>query len=331
MLMFNKKFALISVLTLSFQCAFAQQISSASSSSEASSSAAATPTPPANNLGKWVPPPEVVMPSVDEIVAGVVEDAKKSQFTPEQLDVLKKLYLEKQEAKASPYDTPPNPVIRTIPLDLSPGVTPPVVRLSQGQSTSVVFSDNSGEPWYIESIVMNRKNFSDGRKDGEEAKAAPTNLMTVEPLSPKAYGNVVVKLKGLPTPIIFILTAGQKDVDMRIDAKVPGANPDANAYVQMSNMPSVDASLTLFLDGVPPREAVRLSVIGFPGAEAWVYQKNMYLRINADAQYPAYLAGARSTSGVAVYRYEGKKSQVTVTSGGKAITIHIEKGVQVNE
>lgn len=283
---------------------------------------------PPNNLGKWTPPPEVVMPSIDEIVSDVVEDTEKAQFTPEQIDKLKKLYLEKQQAKALPYVSPPKPIIRTLPVSLEPGVTPPVIRLAQGQNTSVVFSDASGDPWNIESIVMNRKNFSDGRKDGEDSKTTPTNLMTVEPLSPAAYGNAVVKLRGLSTPVIFILTAGQDEVDLRVDAKIPGGNPDSVSMVQMSNIPSIDNKLTMFLDGVPPNEAIRYSVIGFPGAEAWLYENNLYLRIMAEAQYPAYLAAAKSTSGVAVYRFFNMHNQITVISGGKAYTLAIEKGVR---
>jgi len=284
---------------------------------------------PQSGLGKQVadPPPQiqVVYPRTTEVVEDVIRDIEDLQLTPEQFERLKRIYLERERQKAIPYVSPPKPVTRTLFVNLDPGVSPPVLRLSRGQQTSIVFSDISGQPWYIEKVSLNRQLFSDGRQVQQgAAQQQPTNVLTIEPLTPAAYGNVTVSLRGLPTPVIFVLTSAQQEVDMRVDAKVPGHNPDAIETVSVSTLPSIDSAMSYFLDGVPPKEARRLKVTGLEGTEAWLYNDNLYVRAKADAQYPAYVSAARSTSGVAVYRYAGLHNSITFTTGGRAVTVFIE-------
>lgn len=282
---------------------------------------------PRSGLGQQVaePLPQVVYPRPSEVVEGVIGDIEDLQLTPEQFDRLKQIYLERERQKAFPYVSPAKPVTRTLFVNLDPGVSPPVLRLTRGQQTSIVFSDVSGQPWFIENVSMNRQLFSDGRQGQQgAAQQQPTNVLTLEPLSPAAYGNVTVTLRGLYTPVIFVLTSAQQEVDMRVDAKVPGRNPDAIDTVAVSTLPSIDSSLSYFLDGVPPKEARRLKVTGLEGTEAWLYRDNLYVRAKADAQYPAYMSAARSTSGVSVYRYTGLHSSITFTTGGQAVTVFIE-------
>jgi intracellular multiplication protein IcmK len=280
--------------------------------------------PPQSGLGysEDETQPFVVYPHADELREKVVSDIEHRQFTPEQQARIKQVYLNRQEARNSPYVNLPNPVTRTLPVRLEPGVPPAVLRLARGQLTSVVFSDSSGNPWIIENVGLNRTLFSDGEKEKEKSK--PTNILTLEPLAPMAYGNISVTLRGLATPVIFILTSGQQDVDMRVDAKIPGRNPDAVAKIEVTGMPAIDDDLGYFLDGVPPKAAKRLKVSGLQGSEAWLYKNKMYLRTDGDALYPAYLARARSTSGVSIFRFESKHHNVTVTVNGQAITLNIE-------
>jgi len=282
---------------------------------------------PRSGLGQQVadPPPQVVYPRPTEVVEDVIGNIEDMQLTPEQYDRLKRIYIERERQKAIPYVSPPKPITRTMFVSLDPGVSPPALRLSRGQQTSIVFSDVSGQPWFIENVSMNRQLFSDGRQGQQgTAQQQPTNVLTIEPLTPAAYGNVTVTLRGLSTPVIFVLTSAQQEVDMRVDAKVPGHNPDAIDTVAVSTLPSIDSTLSYFLDGVPPKEARRLKVTGLDGTEAWLYRDNLYVRTKADAQYPAYMSAARSTSGVSVYRYARLHSSVTFTTGGQAVTVFIE-------
>nr|WP_314477348.1 DotH/IcmK family type IV secretion protein [uncultured Pseudomonas sp.] len=291
----------------------------------------APPQPPANGLGRQVSGvAQVVYPRPEDVISETVQDVRDSQLTPAQLELIKTLWLEREKQKANAYVSPAKPVTRTLALNLDPGVSPPIVRLSKGQQSSIVFSDYAGQPWMIQNVSINRELFRDGRErgsqNGQDGTAVPTNILTLDPATAAAYGNVTVTLRGLATPIILILAAGQDEVDMRVDAKVPGRNPDAVARISLLQMPSIDDSLAYFLDGVPPKEAQRLKVTGLDGVEAWRYGPNMYVKAKADAQYPAYTNAARSTTGVAVYRYAGLQNSVTFTTGGQAVTVFIEQG-----
>lgn len=265
-------------------------------------------------------------PSDAKIAEDMVSNLESLQLTPAQIKRLKELYLTRESNNSTPYVVPAKPVTRTVVMNLEPGVAPPVIRLSRGQQSSIVFSDANGNPWMINRVSINRQIFRDGRADSAAANKdePPTNVLSLEPLAPMAYGNVSVQLNGLSTPLIFTLVSGQEEVDVRLDTKVPGRNPDAGSTVSVTSMPTIDGDLAYFLDGTPPEKAKRLNVRGLAGTTAWSYQNNLYLRTQAAAQHPAYISAARSTSGLSVYRYVGVPDMVTVLAGGRAVTIFIE-------
>lgn len=316
------------VLLLASTCANAQQQQQQQARATERQSTAGNPPPP-SNLGQQVatppPPPQIVYPAPGDIAEESLQDLEDLQLTPEQVQRLKRLRIQREQGRATPYTTPPKPITRTLFINLDPGVSPPVLRLTSGQQSSIVFSDTSGQPWFIDSVSLNRRLFDDGRGNDNGSDTPPTNVLTLEAVTPAAYGNVTVRLRSLPTPVIFILSAAQDEVDMRVDAKVPGHNPDSVGTVTTSMMPSIDDALSYFLDGVPPKDAKQLEVSGLDGVDAWLYRDNMYVRAKADAQYPAYLAAARSTSGVAVYRFAGLRSSITFLVGGQAVTIFVQQ------
>jgi len=274
---------------------------------------------------------EVVFPAVADVVDEALRDIEDAQLTPDQISRVKKMMLEREMETSSPYVNQPTPVTRTLAVSLDPGVSPPVVRLSRGQLSSIVFSDYNGSPWLIESVHLNRDSFCDQGNCGGAGQGAqntqpkPTNILTIEPKKIAAYGNVSVTMRGLATPVIFILTTAQDEIDMRIDAKIPGRNPDSMDAIAITNAPSLDSDLMYFLDGVPPADAQPIKVIGMESVNAWLYKNSMYVRAAADAQYPAFINAAKSTSGLSVYRYAKFEESITFLRGGKAITIFLEK------
>ncbi|EPA7489446.1 DotH/IcmK family type IV secretion protein [Yersinia enterocolitica] len=280
--------------------------------------------PPESGLGLQVTPPQVVYPASQQIVEETLTDLESLQLTPEQSNRLKEINLERNRQKSSPYVSPPNPVTRTLLVNLNAGVTPPTIRLATGQLSTIVFSDTNGQAWNINRVSINCVQFNSALGCEKEKDAEQTNIITIEPKQPTAYGNITVTLNGLSTPVIFILTSGQKDVDMRVDAKLTGHNPDAEQSISLTGMPSIDSEMTSFLDGVPPKNAKRLKVTGLDDVEAWVYNDAMYVRANANAQYPAYISAGRSTTGMSIYKYAQTYSNVTFTTGGRAVTVSIE-------
>lgn len=284
--------------------------------------------PPNSNLGKSIlpPMPMITYPSGADLRRETINQIGDLQLNPSQMNEIKQLQLERSRAQAMPYLSAAKPVTRTLPINLNPGIEPPVIRLSMGMQSSIVFSDESGNPWYIDNVVLNRSLFNDQRLENQNEKDdyKGTNILTIEPLSATPYGNVSITLKGMSTPIILILTTGQNQVDVRVDAKVPGMNPDSLATSTYISMPQTDSSLSYFLDGVPPVGAKNLQVVGFSNTEAWFYQNNTYVKTSADVQFPAYMAAAKSTTGMGIYRFSGKPPSIILLSGGKAITTFIE-------
>lgn len=281
------------------------------------------PDQPPSGIGQSV----IAYPPVENVVDETLQDIEAQQLTAEQYRRLKEINLEKERQGASPYTTPPTPVTRTLMVNLDPGITPPVLTLAQNQLTTIVFSDLAGNPWSIESVALNRSSFTDnfqGQEPGAEARSSKQNILSIEPNSPAPYGNVTITLRGLPTPIIFMLTTAQKQVDMRVDAKIPGMNPDAPPNIGLAKLPSLDDKLGLFLDGVPPPESIKLKTSA-DSARAWLMDGNLYVKIHADALYPAYIGAARSTSGISIYRFAKFHRALTFTKGGEAFTVFLHQ------
>lgn len=286
--------------------------------------------PPNSNLGKTIDPPLPIIkqPSGSEIRQETLSQLGDLQLTPEQMNIIKNIQLQRDRANAMPYTTAAKPVTRTLSINLNPGIQPPVIRLAMGMQTSIVFSDGAGNPWFIDNVVLNRSLFNDQRQETNSNKDQTnykgTNILTLEPMTSTPYGNVSITLKGMTTPIILILTSGGKEVDVRVDTKVPGHNPDSFIAQSYRTMPSSDENLGYFLDGIPPSGSKALKVRGFPGTEAWLYQNNTYVKTTAEVQFPAFISAAKATTGMGIYKFNGKLSSVTVLSGGRAITTFLE-------
>ncbi|HAV3920060.1 DotH/IcmK family type IV secretion protein [Acinetobacter baumannii] len=295
-------------------------------------------TPPPNTInlgnvqtfGNSFPPPVRVAKTKDEIVAEILS----MELTPQQVKNIKDLLLRQERDASTPYTTTARPIVRSVPIDLSPAAQPPVLRLSMGMLTSIVFSDLSGNPWEIEKVTFNKELFADDRPEqgqgqGEKSDISSknTNIFSIEPLTATAYGNVTVRLKGLSTPVIFILATGQNEVDMRIDARLAGRSPTSVNSSLRANMnatgvmSSIDSQTLLFLDGTPPVEAERIRTSD-TSVEAWNFNGQYIVRSNDTVLYPSYKSTARSTGGTSIYVYPDPINQVTISRNGQPTTVY---------
>lgn len=151
------------------------------------------------------------------------QEAADSQLSVDEIIFLKRMMRESKRAALMPIDVPPLPEIGMLQVDLSPGAVPPIIRLSENEGSSIVFMDSTGAPWTIQNFVNfapKLASVSSPLKDG--------HILTVEPKSPFGNGNIAVFLQGLQTPITITLLAGQKNVDYRVDVRVPRRLPSSN-------------------------------------------------------------------------------------------------------
>ena len=239
-------------------------------------------------------------------------------LTPEQIKTLHYLFDKTQQAVSASPDTPPKPMMTTLNVDLSPGATPPVIRLSSGLVTSLVFLDSTSAPWPIEWYdIGDPKRFN--------VKADPqggSNTMMIQALTTYKSANIAIKLKGLSTPVMMTLIPGQKSVDYRVDLRIPGIGPNA---VSTGNDLATTSSPELLnvLNGVPPAKSTTLNVLG-GDAQAWRVNDTLYIRTRMTVISPGWVA--RMTSGDGTNAYQLPISPVVLAlDNGATVSLRIEE------
>lgn len=265
---------------------------------------------------------QAVVPNVKSVIANQIQEYENQQLSPQQIKRLQAIELEKQRVLSTPYSNVPAPVVRSINPDLSAGKTPPVIRVSKNLLTSIVFTDLDGNPWYIDRVVLNREQFNDSASVDPEG--APTNILTLEPTQAIQYGSVSVMLKGQPVPVIFLLASGQPEVDVRVDARMSGQNPDMPKEginpASLMSASGVDESSLGFLDGVIPSGAEQLQ--SSDGAvKAWSFNNQTYVKTRLDVLYPSFQSKASTSDGTHIYRFQKNPKTISfMQRGGQPVT-----------
>lgn len=268
-----------------------------------------------------------VVPSTRSLVAQQLSQYEDSQLTPEQRKRIKAVELERQRIDSNPYINTANPVVRSIMPDLAPGVTPPIIRVSKNILTSIVFTDLDGNPWFIEKVMLNRNQFNDSAGVDDEGK--PTNILTIEPIQAIDYGNVTIMLKGKTLPVILLIASGQPDVDVRLDVRMKGKNPNIAANDIPISARAVSADIDEiglgFLDGTIPSDAEMLASSD-PAIRAWNYSGAIYIKSSLDVLYPSYHSRAKSPDNVNIYRFDNEPTSVTLMQrGGQPVTVTLSE------
>lgn len=271
---------------------------------------------PSNNQENAAP----MTDSDNEIVdAEAFEGVTRQMFplTPEQILRIKQMYHTSEYAEAANPGTPPKPTATSQFVNLSPGSTPPVIRLSQGFVSSLVFLDSTGAPWPINAYDLGDPSSFNIQWD------KTSNTLMIQSLKLYTYGNLAVRLRGLNTPVMLTLIPGQKAVDYRVDLRVQGYGPQAKSMpMEIGIPPSASSILLHVLDGVPPPGSQRLTVSG-GDARAWLLDEKMYVRTNLTILSPGWIASMTSADGT--HAYEMQKSPVLLVSWhGKVMQLKVE-------
>ena len=235
-------------------------------------------------------------------------------MTPEQIKMMKQMYNNTMKASVSNPMGAPKPVTSSMFVSLAPGSTPPIIRCSSGFISTLVFLDATGQPWPIESM-------DNGDSQSYNVRANGNSLM-VQALTQYKSANLVVALKGLSTPVSITLMPGQKEVDYRVDMRLPKMGP--NATTTMSGLPSAeDPELLNILDGVPPESAKEVQIIGGGDAQAWVINDKLYLRTRMNLMSPSWLSTMSSADGTHAYQLE-KAPILLALQHGRMVRLTVE-------
>ncbi|MCH9756824.1 MAG: DotH/IcmK family type IV secretion protein [Gammaproteobacteria bacterium] len=262
-----------------------------------------------------------IMGVSDEILVNELafDEVKKQLFplSPEQTVKVKKWYHEDEYAQATSPETPPKPTATSQFVNLSPGSTPPAIRLSQGFVSSLVFLDSTGAPWPIAAYDLGDPNAFNIQWD------KVSNTLMIQANKLYTYGNLAVRLRGLNTPVMLTLIPGQKAVDYRVDLRVQGYGPNAKQMPMGVDLPPSASDVLLHvLDGVPPASSTRLVVSG-GDAQAWLLNNKMFVRTNLTILSPGWIGSMTSADGT--HAYEMHKSPVLLVSWhGKVMQLKVE-------
>lgn len=241
---------------------------------------------------------------------------KISPLTPAQIIQMRKQEDKTQQAIATTPSTPPRPVSSTLTIDLSPGVTPPVVRLSAGFVSSLIFVDSTGAQWPISDYSLgNPKNFNiQWDRKG--------NALFIQSTTTYSSANLAIRLTGLDTPVMLSLVSGQKEVDYRVDCQVQGRGPNAAIPLVGDGLPTITPSLLSVLDGVPPPGSQELAVSGGHG-RAWLSQGKLIFRTQLTVLSPAWSATVSSPDGTRVYEM-ANTPLILASQNGRTVKIELK-------
>jgi intracellular multiplication protein IcmK len=239
---------------------------------------------------------------------------KISPLTPEQIIEMRRQQDRTQRAVAAPVEPPPRPVSSTLIIDLSPGATPPVIRLGFGFVTSLVFVDSTGQSWPISDYNLGNPKGFNIQWDKK------TNTLFVQSTTMYNTGNLALRLATLDTPVMISLVSGQREVDYRVDVQVPGRGPNASTAIVGDNLPSgPNPFLLSVLDGVPPAGSQEIEVSGGYG-RAWLHKGKLIFRTRQAILSPAWSATVSSLDGTHVYEMN-PTPLIIVSQNGKPMKI----------
>jgi intracellular multiplication protein IcmK len=262
-------------------------------------------------------PPDSMRPSEDSEEAFNTMMQQNMPLAPRQVVRLHQQIDVSQRAAATPPTIPPKPVSTTLMINLAPGTTPPAIRLAQGYVTSLVFVDSTGAPWPIASFDIGSPKSVGIQWDGK------SNVLIIQSLNPYSYGDMVIRLIGLATPLTLELVSGQRVVDYRVDIHIPHIGPNTKELPIGTTLPdSANQVLLGVLDGVAPPNSRNLSVRG-ADAQAWLTGEKIYLRTRLTLLSPGWIGTMSSPDGMHAYELS-KTSSVLVSRYGEPAELKIE-------
>lgn len=218
--------------------------------------------------------------------------------TPEQIRELRRM-LDARQRASSELVNPPKPVTGSVSVSLSPGATPPVIRPYMGSTSSFVVVDSTGAPWPVENFrIANQDLFPVNRLDGPQGSA-----FTIDTTVPYGQSNLVLKLAGVPAPVVISLVAGQREHDARVEVRIQGRGPNSTVSAG-SLMAGTDSRLLPVLDGIAPSGGKPLNVGGLEGVRAWLLPSGRLLvRSPVKIVSPASTTFVVSADGTHVYEF----------------------------
>ena len=236
-------------------------------------------------------------------------------LTPDQIIEMRDRYEDTQRASVATIH-PPRPTVTSQFVKLSPGSTPPVIRLAEGFVSTLVFLDSTGAPWPITSY-----NIGDPISFNLQWNKVD-NVIAIQAKTMYKSGNMVVRLENLDTPVVVTLLTGQKQVDYRRELRIQGHGPKANSYTGDLYPDKENSVLLGVLDGVPPLGSSDIDSSD-SSVVAWRLGGRMFIRTRNKILSPAWVSSVKSADGMNAYEMQFS-STILLSIKGKVETIYLK-------
>lgn len=234
-------------------------------------------------------------------------------MAPDQIRKLHQVMQNSKKVVANPAKMPSRGTSNTIIVDVSPGATAPVIRLSRGYVTAVRFLDATGQSWPISAYDIGNGSLFDVHWDQKG------NTLFMEANTDYQKSNIMVQLKGLSAPVMLTLIPGQVAMDYRDDLRINAMGPNALSEADMNMPAAADQKLSQVLNGVQPHgtHQVDTSMMDADAFEA-NDKSAVYLRLPSRMTLlsPAWMSRLNSDDGVQAYKIP-LASTVVVMQHGK--------------
>ena len=182
---------------------------------------------------------------------------------------------------------------------LEPGSISPVIRLSKNRTTTITMTDMTGQPWPIVNYDgLSDEDFVVKRLDSPSPDGY---VLSITPKGAFVSGNLVLVLKGLPTPISIDFISNQKMVDGSKQVRVMGRGP--NTQLTSISLPNnLDTTLLSILQGVAP-DGYSMLKTSTAAVQAWKSNDgSMYVRTRYKVMSPAFEHVTSSPDGTYAYK-----------------------------
>jgi intracellular multiplication protein IcmK len=182
---------------------------------------------------------------------------------------------------------------------LDPGSISPVIRVGKNRTTTITITDMTGQPWPIINYDgLSDEDFIVKRLDNPSPDGY---VLSITPKGQFVSGNLVLVLKGLPTPISIDFVSNQKVIDGTKQIRVMGRGP--NTQLTSIALPdSLDTTLLSILQGVAP-EGFTMLKTSTAAVQAWKSKEgSMYVRTRYKIMSPAFEHVTSSPDGTYAYK-----------------------------
>jgi intracellular multiplication protein IcmK len=227
---------------------------------------------------------------------GSVEDV--FPMTPEMIRRYRQIFEESQRATLEKPE--PEAITDAGFLSLEPGEAPATLKVAPGIASVLGFYDATGQPWPILQFVVG---------NGKDFQVIPlgekSNNLTLTPLAPLGWSNLVILLEGEPKPVVLRLEITAARAHYRHDIQIMRQGPNAVLNTAGDRAPVHEAGGTTLLAALAavdlPSGARPVPIRGVE-ARGWLVEDSLILRSRHPLLSPSWTASMSGPDGVRVYQ-----------------------------